>query len=683
MSVAPSSYNVELNEKPRFDVHEYCESEVRLISPRSQEYSLTRQLSQLTAVLPEAGSHLEAVILFHTHSSTRDSINETKIRISHEPLDCKCWKVEVLTADPIPTKRKTASKAIPIPTPTKSVQYFEDQLNLKGQCTELVLAIFSGDLQSVEQIIEDGVNLNTHITSDSFPIYVTFFSKRNQNKVEITTPGSDALNISLPITWNETLHTRTVSHNGIMIKTDYNNNSPHLYWGDNAQFVLSSLYSKKLAPLFVATMCDKPEIVAALAKAGASQNLKDSKGSTAMHYAVQNKFISCISSLLEGSTCIDAVDAEGLTPLHYSVRSKNLEISEMLIKSGADINIQQIKANFTGETPLQIAINNNAHKILSFMLETETCQVAQQIIEDNSILHYAAQKGDEELINILIKKFSLTDGGDAFGTSVGALTPLYLAVMHKNINAMNALVVAKANPFFKLGEAESPIVLAARLGNIDALQCFVTSPTTIPETQKQQQLYDAFIAASNSGENEAIILLSNHVNKGKLKSHQITILEAAIATNNMDKAKACIASLSEQQIKIPIRIIQKAIDCQGLKDDEHIELIKQLFSAECELHVPNSDSSILILAANKLTDQKRVTICKLIINQLGTLEEQALLDVMNSKGESTFQFIVSIKNRTLTALFTRKFHQYKIDAQNQLIKAMEQNLNAKGWVNLT
>ena len=53
---------------------------------------------------------------------------------------------------------------------------------------------------------------------------------------------------------------------------------------------------------------------------------------------------------------IDAKDNCGETPLYCAARDNEVEMVELLLKHGADVNVKQN----SGHTPLRVAIRNNA-----------------------------------------------------------------------------------------------------------------------------------------------------------------------------------------------------------------------------------------------------------------------------------------------------------------------------------
>ena len=101
--------------------------------------------------------------------------------------------------------------------------------------------------------------------------------------------------------------------------------------------------------------------IQALAEAGADMNKRDSFGKTAMHLAASRGKAGAIKALAlarpseasESSTVEPSLkDNDGNTPLHLAAGNEHLDAIHELVRAGADI----YAANRQGKPPLQIAL---------------------------------------------------------------------------------------------------------------------------------------------------------------------------------------------------------------------------------------------------------------------------------------------------------------------------------------
>ena len=102
---------------------------------------------------------------------------------------------------------------------------------------------------------------------------------------------------------------------------------------------------------------EHPEEILRLLELGADINVRNYKGKTGLHYAAKAGFLNVINLLIEKGADLDATDKNGETPLFDAIRStikdgeKQRAAIEVLLVKGANPNFK----NGKGLTPLQIA----------------------------------------------------------------------------------------------------------------------------------------------------------------------------------------------------------------------------------------------------------------------------------------------------------------------------------------
>ena len=85
-----------------------------------------------------------------------------------------------------------------------------------------------------------------------------------------------------------------------------------------------------------------------------------------LHMACKNGQLSLIKNLLKAKVNINAMNAEGLSPLHMAVIEGNIEVANLLISEGTNIELKDSKY---GSTPLLYACQNGRLKIVNILLE--------------------------------------------------------------------------------------------------------------------------------------------------------------------------------------------------------------------------------------------------------------------------------------------------------------------------
>ena len=85
---------------------------------------------------------------------------------------------------------------------------------------------------------------------------------------------------------------------------------------------------------------------------------------TPLQLASQLGYIQITDTLIEAGAEINFKDSKGATALHYAVSGNHLEITEILLNKGADTNIE----SFYTQTPLIIAKEKNYTEIETLLL---------------------------------------------------------------------------------------------------------------------------------------------------------------------------------------------------------------------------------------------------------------------------------------------------------------------------
>ena len=88
-------------------------------------------------------------------------------------------------------------------------------------------------------------------------------------------------------------------------------------------------------------------------------------GETPLYQAVEMEKIDHIKILLKNGADPNITNEDGLSPLHTAVNKQNITIVKLLLKYGANPNI---KSKLYQQTPLHLAIKNNADPIFLLLL---------------------------------------------------------------------------------------------------------------------------------------------------------------------------------------------------------------------------------------------------------------------------------------------------------------------------
>ncbi|XP_057520165.1 ankyrin repeat domain-containing protein EMB506, chloroplastic isoform X1 [Amaranthus tricolor] len=107
-----------------------------------------------------------------------------------------------------------------------------------------------------------------------------------------------------------------------------------------------------LTALHASIIGKKEAVISHLLRKGANPHITDKDGVSTLHYAVQVSAIQTVKLLIKYDVDVNASDNEGWTPLHIAMQSRDRDIAKVLIINGAD----KSRKNKDGKTPLDLSL---------------------------------------------------------------------------------------------------------------------------------------------------------------------------------------------------------------------------------------------------------------------------------------------------------------------------------------
>ena len=206
-------------------------------------------------------------------------------------------------------------------------------------------------------------------------------------------------------------------------------------------FALSFTYLVKARPYLIkyartAIIEDRPSLLEMLLFIGLDPDIyvKEHYGedddSTLLHHAASYGFERCVSVLLSYNVNVDEVCQyySGRTAMQLAVRQGYIEIANILIDFGADINF---KDGLRGETALHIAAFNGYLQIMKMLLQRGAEVNAVATGSGLTPLMHACEYGNDDMVELLLD----------FGADVNVNTDQYAIAEFPT----NALFIATSN----------------------------------------------------------------------------------------------------------------------------------------------------------------------------------------------------------------------------------------------
>ena len=183
------------------------------------------------------------------------------------------------------------------------------------------------------------------------------------------------------------------------------------------------MYSESLPLIVKEAINQNPdiEIIKLLLEVGVDPNSRkteDNWNTAALHYAARHNNLELAQLLISSGAEVDVRDKNDNTPLHYVDKTDSIEVVEFLIQSGADVNAKAIK----GSTPLHYAAWNN-HLAVAKLLISSGAEVNAKNDDGRTPLHRAALRNSLELAQLLI-----SSGADLYAIDNNGERPIDIAL---------------------------------------------------------------------------------------------------------------------------------------------------------------------------------------------------------------------------------------------------------------
>lgn len=190
--------------------------------------------------------------------------------------------------------------------------------------------------------------------------------------------------------------------------------------------------NKREEELFRAIENGKPTIVRKLISEGVNINAKKDNGMTALYLATEKGHFHIVRLLLEAGADVNAAlnkkgnDRGGQTPLFVAVQKGDTNIVRQLIKWGANARYEGIDHKnaiyYAHNKSIQKFLNEasrSSNQFYSFMNRNDLNEIKKLLLrdlpinwwysEDYTLLMYAAKRGEEDVVDLLLKKGALVN----------------------------------------------------------------------------------------------------------------------------------------------------------------------------------------------------------------------------------------------------------------------------------
>ncbi len=213
------------------------------------------------------------------------------------------------------------------------------------------------------------------------------------------------------------------------------------------------------SPLFDAAKSGTADQVKLLLTFGADPNAATTSGLTALHQAAARGNLDMVKELVQAGAEVNAITKDGRTPIFYAAaRGKASTVSYLLDKK-AEINL----ADENGVTPLILAAGSGNATLVKFMVVNKKANFAATAKDGTTALIAGAK--NPEIVKFLAEKMPNVNGVDPDGNTV-----LHLCAGTADEETVRKLLYHGAKEDLPNKKGETPILLAARAGNVDMVK---------------------------------------------------------------------------------------------------------------------------------------------------------------------------------------------------------------------
>ncbi len=265
--------------------------------------------------------------------------------------------------------------------------------------------------------------------------------------------------------------------------------------------------------------------------------------------------------LIERGAALDAVDDKGETPLHTAARVGQSELTDLLLRQGAPVDIRAAPPNApkTARTPLLIVARHNKNrKILEFLLEKGADPNAMDEDPGYTALHYLAaaphydNPAKEKLLAACAQSLLKAGAKPDIHSPARDYTPLHLAAANNHVILAEVLLARKADVNARGDKGMTPMSIAASKGSVDMVECLLKHGVDL---HVSRALYHA--AYCKQTDRVLKLLVERGADINRPDENGVPPLFAAISANSLHNVKFLIEHGADPRVHPPGRTVMQ------------------------------------------------------------------------------------------------------------------------------
>lgn len=192
--------------------------------------------------------------------------------------------------------------------------------------------------------------------------------------------------------------------------------------------------------------------------------------------AVERQDRAAVQALLNDRVNVNLPQPDGATAVHWAAHWDDVQTARQLISAGADVN----RANDYSVTPLWLACQNGSATMAAVLLAAGANANAT-LDSGETMLMRAAWTGNMEVVKSL-----LAHGADVNANQAGQ-TALMWAISEEHPDIARVLVENGADIQARSSSGFTPLMFAARVGDIETARLLVTAGANVNDSVPQKK----------------------------------------------------------------------------------------------------------------------------------------------------------------------------------------------------
>lgn len=313
-------------------------------------------------------------------------------------------------------------------------------------------------------------------------------------------------------------------------------------------------------------------------------DLPNERGMTAMHLAAKEGHVRAVAAILKHKGSAEIKNPNGDTPMHLAAAGGHVNVVKRLCAKNPSIRNEK---NGDNETPLILAAKRGHAAVVKELLHVPGSESKgsrnNEVWEGFYPLHYAASKGHDELVRLLVtkEKYNVNIRRDP-----DRQTPIHAAVESKSVTMIPLLIDLGADVIAADENGDTALHFAATMDRLEACKALLSDiPNTkieaidLPNIEKETPLH----RACSKGYTDVVeLLLGNGADCNKRCFDGFTPLHLAAAWRHPNVVRLLLDN--------------KASDYDALDDSEATPIIMAAGHG-------NTDATAMLLEAGAAVDR--------------------------------------------------------------------------------